>query len=246
MKNAVLMVAYSNLELTKEAVDSVMAQDIEGGVELWFVDNGSTDGTFEWIWEYQPSGQNDIVISRYQENMSPVKVVNHFSEQIFRAKHKRFLGVPNDVVLPTNLYRELDRWPRGIVTASQTDTKLFPRFETATAVNTCTPMAVGLIRKWAHDALVAKDGYFLDPEFAHYASDCDMALRMAACGITGVQLNLAYYHYGSASHRLAPREDGDRMRTQADLDRAYFKQKYGFSVADPEYGQRCGDINFKG
>ena len=246
MKNAVLLVTYNNLALTKEAVDSVMAQDIEGGVELWFVDNGSTDGTFEWIWEYQPSGQNDIVISRYQENTSPVKVVNHFTEQIFRANHKRFLGVPNDVVLPPNLYRELDRWPRGIVTASQTDTKLFPRFETATAVNTCTPMAVGLIRKWAHDALVAKDGYFMDEGMWHYASDCDMALRMAACGITGVQLDIQYYHFCSASHRLATKEDGDRMRTQADRDREYFKKKWGFNVSDREYGEHCGNINFKG
>ncbi len=36
------------------------------------------------------------------------------------------------------------------------------------------------------------------------------------------------------------------MTSQADDDRYAFKQKWGFEVQDPEYGQRCGDINFRG
>ena len=32
----------------------------------------------------------------------------------------------------------------------------------------------------------------LDTGFFHYASDCDMALRMASCGIRGVQLDVPY------------------------------------------------------
>ncbi|MGO4880960.1 MAG: glycosyltransferase family 2 protein, partial [Bryobacteraceae bacterium] len=42
MKNAVLLVTYNNLALTKEAVASVMAQDI-GPLHIWIVNNGSTD-----------------------------------------------------------------------------------------------------------------------------------------------------------------------------------------------------------
>ena len=57
-------------------------------------------------------------------------------------------------------------------------------------------MAVMLTRKWAYDALIAKDGFFLDEGFFMYASDCDMALRMASCGIRGVQLDVPYWHYG--------------------------------------------------
>lgn len=246
MKNAVLMVTYNNLALTKEAVASVLAQDILGGIYLWFVDNGSTDGTWEWISEYEPPEPHEMLAQRSFENISPIKIVNREIATLFSLGYDKVFGVPNDIVLPSNLFTQLDRWPRGIVTASQTDNPDFPYFETATAVNTCTPMAVALIRKWVWQALVAKDGYFLDDGLWHYASDCDMALRMAACGITGVQLDIQYWHHCSASHRLAPQEDGDRMRKQADLDREYFQRKWNFSVSDPQYGERCGDINFKG
>ena len=51
MRNAVLMCVYQNLALTQAAVQSVLAQDVPGGVELCFVDNGSNDGTFEWALE---------------------------------------------------------------------------------------------------------------------------------------------------------------------------------------------------
>jgi GT2 family glycosyltransferase len=249
MNNAVLMVAYNNLELTKEAVKSVLAQDIP--ISLVFVDNGSTDGTFDWIngdllENHQYTGMHTLDVFRNSKNESPVKVVNLLFERIYRDGYKNILGVPNDVVLPSNMYREMLRWPRGIVTASQTDSKLFMQYEAATAVNTCTPMAVAMIRKWAWQAFIDKDGYFLDEGMEHYASDNDLALRMAACGIVGVQLDLQYWHFGSASHRLAPKKDGDRMRERANQDRAYFQRKWGFAVDSSLYGESCGNINFRG
>ena len=74
----------------------------------------------------------------------------------------------------------------------------------------------------------------------------DLALRLASCGIRGVQLDMQYYHYGSASHRLAPPESGAAQRTQADADRIYFEKKWGFRVDSLEYGQRPADPNFRG
>ena len=100
------------------------------------------------------------------------------------------------------------------MTASQTEDRGFPRFDHARAVSENTPMAVMMTRRWVYDALVVKDGYFFDEGFFNYASDCDLALRLAACGIRGVQLDMQYYHYGSASHRLAPPESGAAQRTR--------------------------------
>ena len=116
----------------------------------------------------------------------------------------------------------------------------------ATAVSECTPMAVMLMRKWAHDAIVSQYGHFLDEGFVHYASDCDLALRMAGCGIHGVQLDIPFWHYGSATWRLAPEAEGRAMVQQADIDRDYFERKWGFRVDDPLYGQSAADINFRG
>lgn len=248
MNNAVLMVVYNNLELTKAAVASVLAQDIP--VELWFVDNGSTDGTWDWVMNdltARPLPVGSMIHrARIEQNKSPVAVVNAYFGAVFNSNdYDYILGVPNDVVLPTNFYRELLRWPRGIVTASQTDESAFATLSESRVVSTNTPMAVGLVRRWVYDALIAKDGYFLDPGFFHYASDCCLALRLAACGITGIQLDMPYYHYCSAALRLASPESARKQHFLADKDRAYFQRKYGFAVDSPKYAEVCGDINFR-
>lgn len=247
MLNAIVMTVYNNLELTKAAVASALAQDIEGGVHLFIINNGSTDGTKEWMDSLRDSDHNAISVEHFKVNASPVARGNNAAEEIFETHgYDKVLGMPNDVVLPPNFYRQLDRWPRGIVTASMTEDTAPPHVEQATAVNTCTPMCVALIRRWAYDALVAKDGHFFDEEFVHYASDCDFALRLASCGIVGVQLDIPYWHYGSASWKLAPEVESMAMREQADRDRAYFFKKWGFAVGDCQYGDSAGNINFRG
>ena len=184
---------------------------------------------------------------RYQQNQPPTRVANDALFRQFTVRGSDYvLCAPNDVVLPKNLYREFLKWPRGFVTASETKDNPPPEFDTAMAVNECTPMAVVLIRRWAYEAIIAKDGFYLDERMAHYASDCSLALSMAACGIRGVQLSLEYFHYGSASWRTADPAEQRMAQLQADDDRAYFRQKHGFAVNDLEYGAMARDINFRG
>lgn len=245
MKNPVMLCCYNNLSLTKDAVASVFAQDIP--VELWVVDNGSTDGTWEWLQSLPVPEPNSMVILRKEQNESPVKIANDLMKFLFYKQGCEYvLGIPNDCILPPNFYSELLKWPRGIVTASQTSDKNFVAPEVVEAVSEHTPLATALIRRWCHDALVMKDGFFLDPRYFLYASDCDLALRLAACGIRGVQLNLQYWHFCSASVRRAPSYIANRMQLQADEDRQTFVERWGFSVDSPEYGEHCGDINFRG
>src|SRR5512146_1705225 len=128
-RHAVLFLAYNQLELTKAALASVAAQDC-GPLEIFGVNNGSTDGTAEWLVDFQTfADARQVRLFHYLQNESPVAQTNRFLGQIFRLGHERVLMVPNDVVLPPNAYREMDRWPRGIVAASPTDQKEFPRVE---------------------------------------------------------------------------------------------------------------------
>lgn len=245
--NPVLFTVYDTTpaqhDLSVAAFESILAQDVP--VHVYALDNGSTHpATIEWM---RSIAAPNVTVQRYERNESPVKLHNFWLGEIFgRLGHEHILGVPNDVVLPDNCYREFLRWPRGIVTGSMTSSPEPPVVGESRAVNTCTPMAVALLRRWCYEALIAKDGFFFDPRLFHYCSDCDMALRIAACGITGVQLDLQYYHYGSASHKLADWETAEAICSQADDDRRYFEQKWGFTVESPEYSQRAQDINFRG
>jgi len=246
--NAVAMIVYGStpaqLELTKNAVASVFAQDIP--VHLWVVDNGSTDGTFDWLRTLTAPEGCKLEIGRYPKNQSPLQIANLMMKVFFEQGYTEILGVPNDVEIPTNLYSQMLQWPRGIVTASMTEQRIHITQSVSVAVGNKTPMAVVMIRKWVYDAIMEKDSYFFDERYFHYASDCDLALRLSACGITGVQLDMQYFHSGSASWRLAGPVVAREITEQADRDRATFRDKWGFGVSDAEYGQRCGDINFKG
>ncbi len=244
MNNA-LMISVYNLtreqhELTIATIESALAQDIP--VDIFILDNGST---------YAPTrayldSLDGVTVQHYGENISPVKLANLWLGFLFEKGYQHVLGLPNDVIIPPNLYKEFLKWPRGIVTGSMTNNYNFTRFNESVAMNTCTPLCVALYRKWVWDALMAKDGHFFDERIRFYASDCDLALRVSACGIVGVQLNIQYFHYGSASHRLAPHHKVAAMAFGADEDRAYFRQKWGFGVADPEYSAAARDINFRG
>ena len=178
-------------------------------------------------------------------------VANRYLKDIFSTS-PHVLGVPNDVVLHPTLYEEFLKWPRGIVAGSEIrDRKVYDAYikdgiPDTKAVSENTPMAVMLVRKWAYDAVISKDGHFFDEQFTHYASDCDIALRIASCGIRGIQLNTPFWHYGSASVRLADPFNLDRIRLAADEDRAKFERKWGFAVGDCQYSEKAVDINFRG
>ena len=148
------------------------------------------------------------------------------------------LLVSSDVALPTNFYSEVLRWPRGVVTGADNGQVMPPDpLPPASPISEDMPMNVMLLRKWAYDALVARDGYFYDEGIFFYTSDCDLAVRFAQCGIRGVQLNAHYWHFGSASHRLAPADISHKINEQAERDRKYFEQKHGFACTSWEYGK---------
>lgn len=235
--NPIFMLAYNNLYYTKMAVDSALAQDIP--VKLLIVNNGSTDGTREWL---DSIARPDVNVQHYARNESPIKLGNLWARHLFSLGAKQILGIPNDAKIPPNCYSEMLKWPRGFVCATDIGQNE-PEIRSAKAVSENTPMAVMMTRKWAYEALIDKDGYFFDEGYFHYASDCDLALRMASCGIRGIQLDLPYYHFGSLTHRLP--EIHEWSCRQADKDRAYFERKWGFKCDSLEYGQRPADLNFK-
>jgi GT2 family glycosyltransferase len=235
--NPVLMFAYNNWEMTRDAVESVFRQDIPVGLTV--INNGSTDGTRDYL---DSIVEGSFTAIHIPENQSPIRLTNDYLRTTL-SSHEYMLGMANDVILPPNLYRLMLEWPRGFVCASQTGDRDFVSPPECRAVGETTPMAVMMIRRWAYGAICALDGHFFDEGFFHYASDCDMALRMAACGIRGVQLSIPYWHHGSAALKTSTRRR--EMEIQADRDRDYFERKWGFACTSLEYGQVASDPNWR-
>jgi hypothetical protein len=235
------------LALAKETWASLVAQDVEGELLIYVLNNGSSAETVAWLNSLPETAPAHVKIHgvHYSANISPLLIVNKYLAEIFK-EHDYVLSVPPDVILPPNLYREFLRWPRGIVTGSQVPNRDFPMFEESHVVSEHTPMAVALTRKWMHDALLRLDGQFNEKEYFLYASDCSMALRLSMCGIRGVQLDLQYFHQASSSWRLLPPEQGKIITDRADVDRAVFERRWGFKVSDPAYMEAAMDINFRG
>lgn len=248
MRHAVHILMYNQneaqLELSKKTLASVLAQDIP--VSVFIINNGSDEATRKWLDEEVKSTLHGF-ICHYDENICPLIAVNRaLADTAWWNGHDHVLCLPNDISIPTNLYREFLNSSRGVVTASMTTDPNFPYFEESKAISENTPMCVVMWRRWVVDAVVSKYGYLFDESLWNYCSDCDLALRLCALGIRGVQLDLQYWHFGSASHRLVDPSIGNAMRAQADVSRSLFHKKWGFGVGDCQYVNSALDLNFKG
>lgn len=239
--NPILMIAHGNLALTKQAVASVFAQDIP--VVLSLVDNASADGTAAWMDTLIAPSPHILWKSSNTENISPVKLANIAYKKFFDVGAGHVLTMNTDQILPSNCYRELLKWPRGFVSATDVGQHI-PEVRDGKPVNEGTPFVVILVRKWAYDAMVATDGYFYDENFFLYASDCDLAVRRVRCGIRGITLDTPVWHYGSATLNLAAPKRKREIELIADKDRAYFKKKWGFGVEEMAEGLRTLPFNF--
>ena len=236
MNPAVLMPIYNTtaeqLRLCQQDLESVLSQDI-GPLDIFLVDDGSLPetGTREWL-----AGLGDQVcghtIHLHLEaaNNGPLKAINSLLKSIFGpgSDCETVLAINSDVILPSNIYREMARWPEGIVSARVSYDLNFRRVEQATLLSKEAVLSpVTLIRKSAYQTLIDADGYFFDEQFFLYSSDNDLLYRMRLLGIKGAVLDIEHYHYESACHRLAKPEVASSIIDHAIKDAAYFVRKWG-------------------
>ena len=217
------MLTRNNLELTKIAYYSSRNQSLP--TKLFVIDNGSTDGTVEWLDER-------VHLSRQPSNMGVSRGWNLGLTVLFdfyRANH--VLVINNDVYLPQNFYRELLSYDVPFVTGVAMST-----MEEATAPADRMPLqphpdfSAFLIRRFAWEA----NGPFSE-NMKHYASDCDWHVRAHRAGLPLCKANVPYYHESSATIKRSSPQEKAEINQQANDDRAVFKSLYGCLPGTPEY-----------
>lgn len=247
--NAVFFLCYNHtvaqFEMCQRAFSTFLAQDV-GPLEIWAVNNGSAQPTIDWLNTLDIS-PHLLHVVHYQSNTAPTVIANRIVGEIFAAGHSHILSSPSDAILPSNLYSELLKWPRGMVAAHMNNgTEEYSATPIPRALHEDFYPSVVLTRKWAYDALVSAYGYFLDEGFFMYANDVDMKLRMAAVGVHGLQLDIQCGHFGSVCWRLNTPENAKAITDRANGDRFYFFQKWGFYVGSDQYIAALSNVNFRG
>lgn len=216
------MLSRNAKAMTERALISVMSQDIRD-IHLFIVDNGSTDGTREWVSEIIGIDASFLV-----GNFGVSHGWNYGLTRLFcGADH--VLVINNDVQLPTWFYRNLLSYEVPFVTGTSSDAIVNEEPPKSNLIPH-PDFSAFLIRRSAWEAI----GPF-DEGMKHYASDCDYHIRAAHEGIPLLKANAPFYHERSSTIRLASPKDALMIQLQADADRGYFYKKWGFVVGSDEY-----------
>jgi O-antigen biosynthesis protein len=236
MFNPLICPVRNGLHLTRKAIKTFKAQDIEGGVDIIVIYNQSTDGTSEYL-----QTQHDIATMHFNPPLSVAASWNRALQWVFHAGAEYALVVNNDVEFRPDTYRHLVADGGGFVTAVGTrdPEKIKPPeagnpYYLAPDPSKKRPhpdFSCYLIRRETYERVGEFDENFL----IGYCEDSCYHVRMHRAGIHAEALELPFLHHGAQTIRYADPGEVRKIQIQADKNREYFRKKYGFSVASKEY-----------
>jgi GT2 family glycosyltransferase len=221
-----LILTHNNLELTKRCVESVLAQDIS--TEILFVDNGSSDGTVDWILGFTKKVHN------FNRNLGVSFGWNVGLSDFFNLENADYtLVVNNDTVMPPYFLSSLLSYNLPFVSGVSVDTMssiTYPsRWENPAP---CPDFSAFLIRRDCWETV----GSF-DEEMKFYASDCDYHVRAHRAGVQLLNSGVPFYHERSSTLKNADPEERAEISDQANADRQAFRIKWGTIPGEPAYAE---------
>lgn len=221
--NPVLILTHNCLELTKKCVESVRNQDIPVVPSIF--DNGSTDGTPEWV--ISEGIDHTCVV----ENAGVSSGWNYVLGLLFGLGVNHVLVLNNDTEIPTYFYRKLLSYDLPFVTGiSVNEPNDHPDAWQQPAEH--PDFSAFLIRRDCWE----KVGPF-DERMKLYASDCDYHVRAHRAGIKLMNAGVPFHHERSSTLKRSTPEEKRAIQIQADADRRVFKSIYGCFPWEPEYAE---------
>lgn len=213
--------------LTRDAVESVLAQEGVSEVRLLCVLDKATDGVGQLLWGYHPRVQTIAM-----PGVGVSKCWNASLARIFD-----FWGAPaalvvnSDVRLRPDAYKRLlDDGGLFVTCVGTSSGAKFPGGEPSGQKRPHPDFSCFLIRCECWERV----GPF-DESMRIYASDQDYHLRMHRAGISAYCLDLPFWHYASGTLKNGTIEDRERILKQAEEDRGRFRSKWGFAGGSDEY-----------
>jgi GT2 family glycosyltransferase len=234
--NSVVVLAHNCLELSKRCIASIRNQDIP--TSYVFIDNGSTDGTREWLRSGE-AGRRSLI-----GNLDNAGVSIGWNQGIDLSFNKpecdSVLVVNNDTVLPPYFYRRLLEFNCPFVTGISVGSME----EIATEPPATTPtdgpdFSAFLIRRDAWKTI----GRF-DEDMVMYCSDLDYHLRAHFVGVKLLNGHIPFYHERSSTLNTAPAREKRLIQLRADADREVFKAKWGVEACSDGYAKLFSQRKF--
>lgn len=228
IENPVLMLTRNCLELTKKAVASVVAQDIP--IKLMIIDNGSTDGTFEWL---HSEPYPEVGYWKFSENMGVSWAWNAGLRTLLGSNFAcpYVLVINNDVILPPWFYRRLLEYMllfvSGISVGNMDEIATEPH---GGELSKHPDFSAFLVRRDAWEIVGPFNG-----RMKHYASDNAWHVEAHRKGVDLKGAPIPFYHERSSTLKLASPEERAEIEAQANRDRAVFRELYGCNPWDKEY-----------
>ena len=222
--NPILILTHDNLELTKRAVCSAQHQDVP--TTIFVIDNGSTDGTREWL----QTQEFNWWCRDTNEGVS--KGWNLGFRWILKDRDcQHLLCCGNDVWLAPWTYSSLLKCEVPFVTAVAVGSmEQIPEFPDILPLTPNPDFSCFLTRREAWEKLGA-----FDEEMALYCQDCDWHIKGHRMGLPMWKASIPYFHTPSSTVRNARPEEREVLQSQARRDREAFQTRYGCLPGTKDY-----------
>ncbi len=241
MKIGIIITVKNCVEYTKECIDSIVT-DVEHVIIL--IDDFSTDRTKGYFKTLSNSRDNIIVLTDI-DTFSLAEKWNLGIDAAIGDTCDAFLICNNDIVFNKHTINQLaDRLRQvrlnnekiGIITAHNLRDSMgpkeiidYPLVENGTE-SAGPDFSCFLLTSDAFAAV----GLFDEDYMPCYFEDNDYHIRLIQAGWRAISMTSApYYHYGSVTQNSTP--GGICSGSRFDMNRDYFKAKFGFAPGDPAY-----------
>lgn len=245
--NWVLMLVRNNMAITREAVESVLAQSVP--VRLLIINNGSVDGASQYVNSLLGHDER-IVVMHFAPGKGVAESWNIGLRYIWDRGAGHALVVNNDVILRHDCYELLLADGGEFVTAvgvrgrhygerkgglrvfkDNHGVEVFPGGVNVKGRRFNPDYSAYLMRKQTWELV----GEFDENFRGSFCEDWDHHVRAHKAGIDAACIDLPFYHHGSATIKNSMERDARIITDQAGANREYFKSKWGVDGGTPQY-----------